>query len=62
MQSVAGHTDILVAVRARDERRAVQLITEHIGYAYATIAGTFDADGRPERLDLIAPQLKIKTR
>jgi DNA-binding GntR family transcriptional regulator len=62
MRSVAGHTDILEAVRARDERRSVKLITEHISYAYTTIASTFEPEGRPDRLDLVAPQLKIKTR
>jgi DNA-binding GntR family transcriptional regulator len=62
MRSIAGHTEILAAVRARDERRAVRLITEHISYAYTTIAGTFDAARRPERLDVIPPRLRLKTR
>jgi DNA-binding GntR family transcriptional regulator len=62
MRSIAGHTDILEAVRSRDERRAVKLITEHVSYAYTMIAGTFDTPARPGRLDLTAPQLKIKTR
>jgi DNA-binding GntR family transcriptional regulator len=62
MKSIAGHTEILEAVRARDERKAVKLITEHISYAYTMISSTFDTGGRPERLDLIPPQMKIKAR
>jgi DNA-binding GntR family transcriptional regulator len=62
MRSIAGHTEILEAVRSRDERRSVKLITEHISYAYTTIASTFEPDKRPERLAVIPPRLRMKTR
>jgi DNA-binding GntR family transcriptional regulator len=59
MNSIAGHTDILNAVRSRDEKLAVNLISGHISYAYGLISCTFE--GQPGRLALIPPRLQFAT-
>ncbi|MDT4915181.1 MAG: hypothetical protein QOC66_4309 [Pseudonocardiales bacterium] len=59
-KSITGHADILAAVRSRDEKLAVKLITGHISYAYSLISSSYD-DRTDGRLDLMAPRLGMKT-
>jgi DNA-binding GntR family transcriptional regulator len=60
LKSINGHSEILEAMRARDEHLAVKLITAHISYAYSLISNGFD--GRQDHsLDLIPPQLQIRS-
>jgi DNA-binding GntR family transcriptional regulator len=58
--SVSGHSEILEAVRARDEARAVQLISGHISYAYTLISNNL-ANAADDPLTLIAPRLQVRT-
>lgn len=55
-KSIAGHTDILDAVRSRNEKLAVKLISGHISYAFSLLSGSYG--DRSARLDLIPPRLR----
>lgn len=55
--AVAGHADILDAVRSGNEERAVEMISGHISYAYSMIAESIQMPSGP--LGLIPPPLDI---
>jgi DNA-binding GntR family transcriptional regulator len=55
-KSITGHTDILEAVRSRNEKLAVKLISGHISYAFSLLSSSYG--DRSARLDLIPPRLR----